>query len=250
MLLVLCTCIFVFFVSACNESENAGNAESVEVPPILEVDLQVDNDHPNVGDAVTISAKVTQGNESVEDASDVSFEVWEQNSDHEMIVGVHQGNGVYVINKKFDKEGIYSIVSHVTARDQHSMPKIELTVGNPSETENENDHEHTGHVHNHHTVGNITIDFNVPDHLIPNKPIVLETSATLDEKPITDSIVKFEIWEKSDTRHEFIEAEEVESGVYQSTFEFKKTGTFTVVIHIQNEELHEHIQRELIVENE
>jgi hypothetical protein len=246
-LLVLCTCIIVFFTSACNESKNNGNAESIEIPPILKVDLQVDNDHPNIGDSVTISAKVTQGDEAVEDASDVSFEVWEQGSDHEMIVGVHKGNGVYAINKKFDKEGLYSIVSHVTARDQHSMPKIELTVGNPSELEDTKNHAHSDHSH---AEGNIAIELNVTDKLITNKPILLETIATLDGKSITNSIVKFEIWEKSDTRHEFVETEEVESGVYQAMFEFKKNGTFTVIIHIQNEALHEHIERKLIVENE
>jgi hypothetical protein len=240
--------MLVFFLNACNGSKITENAKTTEIPPILEVELQIDNEHPAVGASVTISAKVTQGDIAVDDASDVSFEVWEKDSDHEMIKGEYMGNGLYSIKKVFDEAGFYTIVAHVTARDQHTMPKKELTVGNPNELEVNSTHQ-PNHVEHVHQEGDLTIEFTVPDELIANKSIILEAYATHEGKPVGDSMVKYEIWEENDTRHDFIEAEEVESGLYQTTFEFNKAGKYFVTVHIQNDELHEHIQRKLIVGN-
>ncbi|WP_456275739.1 FixH family protein [Bacillus sp. AK128] len=242
---------FIFFIlTGCNSTENPGVTEETAMPPILEVEIEIDNEMPSIGEAVTISAKVTQGEEVVEDASDVSFEVWKQDSDHEMIVGEHQKSGVYSVSKVFDEEGIYTIVAHVTARDQHTMPRVEITVGNPVELNNNqtsSDHHHTDH---QHADGHLTIELKVPDKLVANVPAKIEALAIHDGAPIENSRVRFEIWKEGETKHEFIEAEEVQSGLYRSEFQFTSSGVFSVIIHLQNEELHEHVEQQLNVTNE
>ena len=76
-----------------------------------------------------IEAVVTQGKENVEDANKVEFEIRKSGQEtNEKIIGKHQGNGIYSINKTFQEAGDYSIIAHVTARDMHNMPKKEFTV--------------------------------------------------------------------------------------------------------------------------
>ncbi|GIM46225.1 hypothetical protein DNHGIG_17740 [Collibacillus ludicampi] len=82
-----------------------------------------------VGDQVTITVTVSQNGKPVEDAKDVTFEVWKEKQDqHEMIKANKNGDGVYSIPYTFRQEGTYFIMYHVTARDQHSMQKMELKV--------------------------------------------------------------------------------------------------------------------------
>ncbi|WP_246944126.1 FixH family protein [Bacillus pinisoli] len=249
-LLVIFTGVLVLFISACNNSTNNGTNvnQETEVPKIINVEIEIEKNQLEVGETVKVDAIVTQGNEAVEDASDVSFEVFEKDidSDHEMIVGEHTDNGIYTIQKTFEKEGTYIIVAHVTARDQHAMPRTELKVGNPVANDHETEHSHE---HDGHTEGNLTIDFK-HDELISGKPILLDAQPVLEGNPVVDSMVKFEIWGEHESRHEFIQAEEVRDGVYQSTFQFEEEGTYFVVVHLQNEELHEHIEHELTVKSE
>ncbi|WP_144935329.1 FixH family protein [Paenibacillus sp. 32O-W] len=81
------------------------------------------------GEQVTLSARVTQNGQDVDDAWEVLFEIWLAGEDeHEMIKGTNQKGGVYSIEKTFDQTGTYYIVSHVTARSMHSMPKKQFEV--------------------------------------------------------------------------------------------------------------------------
>jgi YtkA-like len=82
----------------------------------------------------TLSVAVTQGEDAVDDASGVEFEIWkaESKEDSEMIKAVHKGKGIYEIKKTFSEDGIYFVQTHVTARDMHVMPKKEFTVGEVS----------------------------------------------------------------------------------------------------------------------
>lgn len=105
----------------------------------------------------TLSVAITQGDEAVDDASDVQFEIWkaESKEDSEMIKAVHKGKGIYEIKKTFSEDGAYFVQTHVTARDLHVMPKKEFTVGKVSEEESgkADEHEKTenaGDDHSHH----------------------------------------------------------------------------------------------------
>lgn len=81
------------------------------------------------GEDVELSAEVTQGDEKVEDANEVVFEVRASGQDKgEMIEASHEGDGIYSVKKKFDNEGTYIVIAHVTARDMHHMPSQEIVV--------------------------------------------------------------------------------------------------------------------------
>ncbi|WP_170289346.1 FixH family protein [Metabacillus lacus] len=88
-------------------------------------------DSINTDEKTKISAAVTQGNEKVEDANEVEFEIWAAGSkeDSYLVEGNHEGNGIYSGDAFFSAEGVYYIQAHVTARNMHSMPKVKAAVG-------------------------------------------------------------------------------------------------------------------------
>jgi len=128
-----------------------------EDPQFLDVQLTATPEKADVNEEITFEAKVTYGSEEVKDADEVKFEIWRSHDEnHEKIMAVHSENGIYRLKKSFTEEGTYYIISHVTARSMHNMPKIEFIVGNPSEPEEDNnsadmemdskeEEEHNGH---------------------------------------------------------------------------------------------------------
>lgn len=145
--------IFILSViSACGSKEN----QSIQQPEdIVWIDVEVHTD-PEViepGVPVSIQALVTQGEELVNDAEEVKFEIWEKGQEeHENLLGTLKGDGVYTIDKTFEDDGIYYVIAHVTARKMHHMPRVELTVGNvdPSKYEGIEEPEHDEHGHHDH----------------------------------------------------------------------------------------------------
>ncbi|SFQ77605.1 YtkA-like [Psychrobacillus psychrotolerans] len=105
-------------------SNNEGTLEEVIVDIQTAETLSVDD--------VVLSAKVTQSDKSVDDAS-VEFEVWESGLRDEghMIEGNLTEDGVYEANYSFDHDGVYYMFAHTNARGLHVMPKQELIVGEP-----------------------------------------------------------------------------------------------------------------------
>ena len=114
----------------------AGCGKEDEIPKLLNVDLTVEPTNGEKNEPVTFQAKVTYGEEEVEDADDMSFEIWLANSEnHEKVAATHKGDGIYELVKTFDEEGTYYVYAHVTARDMHNMPKKEFVIGTPSAPE-------------------------------------------------------------------------------------------------------------------
>ncbi|MFZ3589526.1 FixH family protein [Bacillus sp. DJP31] len=233
--------IFVLLVG-CNDVN--GDSIDTVMPAILEVLIQTSSENPVVGEEVLIEAIVTQAGEAVDDANDVSFEVWEANSDdHEMIVGEHGTKGVYFTSKVFETGGEYNVVAHVTARDQHTMPKIELIVGAATE---DTAQEHSNQEHDHEK-RKLSIDVKLPEVVVANELLPIEVIVLHEEKPLLDAQVKFEIWGENESRHVFIDAKEKSDGNYAASFEVKQSGKHHIVVHIQNDTLHEHIEREVVI---
>ncbi|WP_256358291.1 FixH family protein [Bacillus sp. sid0103] len=129
LVMVLCLSIVV----SCNKQDQSDN-----LPQMVEVDLSIKPNPSEVNKPVTFEAKVTQGNDKVNDA-EVIFEIWRaKDPNHEKVEIKHTENGIYRMEKSFTQEGTYYIISHVTARDMHNMPKEEFVVGSPSEPEDAN----------------------------------------------------------------------------------------------------------------
>ncbi|CAM3530239.1 FixH family protein [Paenibacillus glucanolyticus] len=114
-------------LAACSDSQ-AEYSDDVMAEPII-VELTLTPESIQAGEKVLIQAKVTQAGNPVEDANDVEFEVTLEGGGVQAKVPVkHDQDGVYQMEKTFADAGTYRIVSHVTARGQHSMPLKELTV--------------------------------------------------------------------------------------------------------------------------
>jgi hypothetical protein len=120
--LFLTLCV-LFVLAGCSKEQT-----SEELPEFVEVFIQIP-ENINVNEEVVIEARVTQGDEKVEDAKKVEFEIWKSDQEtYEKVLGEHQGDGIYSISKTFSDEGDYFVIAHVTARDMHNMPKKEFKV--------------------------------------------------------------------------------------------------------------------------
>ena len=106
--------------------EDPGVPQKVDVEILTPAQLAVD-------EKVELAVHVTQGDENVDDAESVKFEVWESGlrDEGELLDGELDKDGVYKVDYTFDHDGVYYLYAHTTARGLHIMPKTELTVGSP-----------------------------------------------------------------------------------------------------------------------
>jgi hypothetical protein len=145
----------MLMVSAC--SANTEDQTNIEMSlEAIEADILIP-EKLSTNESYTLQVAVTQGDETVEDANEVVFEVWKGNSreESELIEAEHEGDGVYQIEKTFPEHGVYYVQTHVTARDLHVMPTKPIVVGDVSEaeleqleqekSENTDEQGHSGH---------------------------------------------------------------------------------------------------------
>ncbi len=247
--------MFLVLVS-CNQGNDHNHGE--ELFP-LEVEIEILPETLVANEPITFNAHVTYGDEKVEDANEVQFQIWEKGNEEgeEFFEGEHVGEGTYSIQKTFDHDGIYYVVAHVTARNMHNMPKKEFIIGeaedsSSEETEGhhegeESEHEEHSSSHHNHSHGHLTVDLELPAEVTKNNETKLRVSVTDHEVPLTEANVVFELWKEGQTKHEFIRTSEVSEGVYESSFVFQEDGTYEVRIHVEKESLHEHIEKTLEV---
>jgi len=128
---------------------------------IVEVEMGIP-ENVTEQEEVVVKTLVTQGEEKVEDAKEVQFEIWnvEKGKENSVLLDAeHVGDGVYEVKHSFEDKGVYRVQSHVTARDMHVMPTKQMVVGDMSqeqidvilEQEKEEEHDGEGHGdHGHH----------------------------------------------------------------------------------------------------
>lgn len=237
-------------VGCSNGGEDLQNNEIAvdEVIHALEVELTI-TEEVAIDEPVLMEAVVSMGEEKIKDADNVVFEVWEEgNKDaSEMIKSVNEKDGKYTAETSFDTDGLYHIQVHVDARGQHTMPKSVVTVGDGGEYESteEATEEHAGH-----DSDGFTMDFMNPNTAEVNKEVELLVDIALDGEPLESAKVRYEIWDKNDNdaKHDWVDTEELNPGEYAVLFEFEKTGTYHVEIHVQDDkDLHEHEGHEIEV---
>ncbi|MEH7379651.1 FixH family protein [Bacillus sp. JJ1533] len=234
-------------LAACNNEKEIKNTNTEELVPIS-VEVKIDPETISPGNEVTLHAFVTQGEESVEDADEVQFEIAQKGSEEsEFLDGEHTSDGEYTAVKTFDAEGVYFVTAHVTARSMHTMPKVEVVIGNPdvndepADEATENSHHHSdGH---HHGTGDVTIDFPLEADYSKGKANTLQVTFEQSGTPLTDGRVRFEIWKDDADKHEFIDANEINDGVYQSDYTFMDVGTYNIQVHLEKGEIHEHLEK-------
>lgn len=128
----IATAMVTVLMVGCNGEGNVEtNAGDVSMH-IVEVEI-LTPEQVNANEPVLLEAQVTQGDEFVNDADDVTFEVWESGlrNQGQMLDGVLTEDGKYIVEHTFSHDGVYYIYAHTNARGLHIMPKQQMTVGNP-----------------------------------------------------------------------------------------------------------------------
>lgn len=121
----------ILLLAACGEEEADTSGAGMNLDPIETAFNSAETVEP--GEKMTLSVTVMQGEELVEDADEVVYEVWESGhrDESEMLPAEHVGDGVYEAETIFEEAGLYLVQAHTNARRMHMMPKQEITVGNP-----------------------------------------------------------------------------------------------------------------------
>ncbi|MEB3101876.1 FixH family protein [Ferviditalea candida] len=239
----------ILLLTACAQKNSDGEHAShgggdVEMLPI-HADLQIP-ESVEPGAEVVLKVVVTQGNEKINDARQVEFEIWKgEDKDHsQMIPATNGGNGIYSAKQTFDTEGLYSVVSHVTARDMHTMPMKKITVGHTKPDVHESDHDHAD---NHHH-GDVMIHFMKPDAIKVNEQAMMMVHLEKENSPLVKARVRLEIWQEGQEKHDWVDADETKDGQYQASNKFSKPGEYHIKVHVENDEgLHEHQEEKIQV---
>jgi hypothetical protein len=130
-------CCFILIFTLCLTG-CSGGTKVVErkVPERLHVQFTSTPQVPQVNEETIFSVVVTQNGESVNDADEVKFEIWQkgqkgQKETHIMLPAKKTGDGSYAAKQRFAKPGEYYVMYHIDARGLHSMTnhKIEVKKG-------------------------------------------------------------------------------------------------------------------------
>lgn len=243
-LLTLLFAMAILTMTACGNAQKEQPETKNDAPPEpIDVQIAIKPESLNPGDTVTIEAKVTQGEEPVEDADEVEFELWrdgDADDEHKMIEGKHAGDGIYTIEQTLDDAGVYYVIAHVTARGMHNMPQKEFHVG-----EVKDEGGHSGHDH-----GNDGVQI----HFMPEKQIKADKETTLtahvhkDGEPLAHARVRYELWKSGNEQHQFFDTEEGAKGEYSSPAIFRTPGDYHVIVHVEKGSIHEHKEHTIKVE--
>lgn len=128
----LATAVVAVLMVGCNGEENVETSAGDVSMHIVEVEI-LTPEQVNANEPVLLEAQVIQGDEFVNDADDVTFEVWESGlrDQGQMLDGVLTEDGKYSVEHTFAHDGVYYVYAHTNARGLHIMPKQQMTVGNP-----------------------------------------------------------------------------------------------------------------------
>ncbi|TMW70317.1 FixH family protein [Alteribacter natronophilus] len=248
--------------AACGTEEEPENTNAGEEDTFGPVDVEVLMDDEGDPGDWTLEAEVTQDGNPVNNADEVVFEVWVQGNQEEsdMIDYDNVEDGVYTAPYTFEEDGIYFVVPHVTARGQHVMPRHEIRVGDVDDSdvvEEEEDHDHSsdhdhedhdsgdGNGHHHHHSDLVEAQTNF-DSLEQDGRI--EITVTKDGEPLEDGEVTLEIWQHGDEVRTWSDMNYEGEGIFTLDHDFEETGDYHVVIHIENDEIHEHLSDEFTIE--
>ncbi|WP_180953587.1 FixH family protein [Bacillus sp. T33-2] len=247
--------MLLLLIAACSSKKDEPDKASSneEAPAMVEVEIRLSPSELKPNEDITIEAVVSQNGKAVEDADEVKFEIAKAgNAQHEMVDGSHRGKGVYAISKRLE-EGTYKITAHVTARDMHTMPSKEITVGNPIQPAEESSHEES-HDSNHdhgssheHGHSQLSIEFPKEAAYQVNKDATLVAHITSGSEPLTEAEVSFEIWQEGQQKHEYVDAAEAGKGEYKVAKTFSSPGLYNITIHVKKAEIHDHLEETITV---
>ncbi|XXM73969.1 FixH family protein [Lysinibacillus sphaericus] len=246
-LLTLTLGILALFISACGNSSGEEPAEKDNNMEPIEAKLDVP-EKISKGESAALSTKVTQGDENVDDADEVKYEIWKNGhkDESEMIEVEKKKDGVYTAEKTFDEDGIYTVQVHVTARDMHTMPKAELAVGS---IESEDLGEEGGDDHHGHHESTVTMHLKKPDTVKAEEKAEWKVHVENEGEPLEGAELRLEIYKEGQEKHEWVDMKAGEPGEYSVTYAFPEKGSYNVQVHVtKGEEIHEHTMQTVEVQ--
>ncbi|MFS0873571.1 FixH family protein [Paenibacillus xylanilyticus] len=133
--------VLILLTVGCSYEEQS---PSGEMPEMIKVQLMIP-DKVSVKEDVALQIKLTQGDQPVNDADHVQFQVWNEQDEPEASLdqgmmsaeelesrgatkAVSIGDGVYEVNYTFQEPGVYVVQAHVTSGAMHTMPRTKVTV--------------------------------------------------------------------------------------------------------------------------
>ncbi|MFE8696633.1 FixH family protein [Cytobacillus sp. FJAT-53684] len=244
--LIVGICTTLLLLAGCGNTSDTNNSSKEEVPEVLNAVLDIP-ENGELNEEIALVVTVTQGDAPVEDADEVEFEIWKagQEDASEMVEAVHSENGKYSINHSFKENGLYTVQSHVTARDMHTMPKKTIQIGK-EEDHHEHSEDATQESHHHH--GDVSINLEKPGTIHVNEKTPLAVVLKKGEESLSDAQVRLEIFQQ-ESNPTWVDMTEAADGEYKGEHQFPNKGIFTIRIHVKNDEgLHEHTEIEVTVE--
>lgn len=243
--------IFLLFLSviglsACNQENNNNannNNNDVNLDDMLP-DLNVEFEPPEkieVGETLKLEAIVTYDDELVTDASEVNFEYWIEGhkDDSTTIDSTNNKDGSYTAEVTIDEDAVIQIYAHTTAEGLHTMPLRTVIVGD-AESDDSHEHEH---------VEGFGMHFMDVEDAKSGEEVEMMVHLHMEDDPFEDADVRFEIWNKdtSDSK-DWVDAEETTAGEYVVNYTFEEAGTYTIQIHVEDDDgLHEHEEHDVKV---
>lgn len=215
--------------------QDAEGADGTDELLPLEVEILTESDAFEPGVAGEIQAKVWQGDENIDDADEVVFEIWkdghEDESEH--LDGESVGDGIYSLPYTFEEDGIYYVIAHVTARDMHTMPKKEFIVGDvDEEARSANDDQGESE-------DGVSIHLMEPESIVAGEHAEWIVHLEQDGSPLTGADVQLEYWQDED-KHQYVDATEEKDGEYTAELQFPEPGEYQMTVHVVKGDLHEH----------
>lgn len=116
----------ILLLAGCgSQQDQRADYASAGVTEAIQVELTVTPDEVKVGEDIRFEARVTYQSQPVDDAKEVTFELERTDAsaeEHIMETVSTSGEGIYIWETSLKEAGEYKVTSHVTAKDQHSMP--------------------------------------------------------------------------------------------------------------------------------
>lgn len=233
--------LMTVLLTACGQGDVETNAseadEEIVVLPIV-VDLTVP-ETGEIDEAIQLSTTVTYDEKKVDDADEVEYEIWEEGKKENswMVQSNQSSNGIYDGEATFDHDGVYHVQVHVTARDMHTMPLKEITIGEGAPAEEADAPEHGDQ-----STEGFSMHFIEPEDVKVNEPTSMVVHLQKDDAPFEEARVRLEVVvnEKLD-KAQWIDLDEDKEGEYISEVTIEETGTADVTVHVEDEhDLHEH----------
>ncbi len=240
---VLLLVLIIGLLAACGNKDKIEEKDQAteELKP-LEVEFIVP-EKADLGEKIQLKAVVTYGEEKVKDADEVKFEYWESGKQGEstMVESTNNDDGSYTTEVTFDHDGVYEMYAHTTAKSMHTMPKKSITIGDGASATHEEEHQDHAEGHDHGHNEGLSMHFMKPGAIKANQETELAVHLQLDNEPLTNARVRYEIYKAGSEKHDWVNTEEGATGEYKASHSFNLDGTHTIVIHVENDSgLHEH----------